>query len=64
MSIFNLENYFYINQNSLSKELCNDIINYFEIEETGKYEGNTGGGLRKDIKMKKINLIGTKFVIY
>ena len=32
MSIFNLENYFYINQNSLSKELCNDIINYFEIE--------------------------------
>jgi hypothetical protein len=50
MSIFNLENYFYINHYSLSKELCNDIINYFEIEETGKYEGNTGGGLRKDIK--------------
>lgn len=50
MSIFNLENYFYINQNSLSPEICNDIINYFEIEETGKYEGNTGGGLRKDIK--------------
>ena len=50
MSIFSLENYFYINQNSLSPEICNDIINYFEIEETGKYEGNTGGGLRKDIK--------------
>jgi hypothetical protein len=50
MSIFNLENYFYINNNSLSKEICYDIINYFENEETGKYEGNTGGGLRKDIK--------------
>ncbi len=50
MSIFNLENYFYINQNSLSPEICNDIINYFEIEETGKYEGKTGAGLRKDIK--------------
>jgi len=50
MSIFNLENYFYINKNSLSKEVCNEIINYFEIEETCKYEGNTGGGLRKDIK--------------
>jgi len=50
MSNFNLENYFYINQNSLSHEICNDIINYFEIEENGKYEGNTGGGLRKDIK--------------
>ena len=45
-----LENYFYINQHSISKELCNDIINYFEIEDTGKYEGSTGGGLRKDIK--------------
>lgn len=45
-----LENYFYINQHSLSPEICNDIINYFEIEENGKYEGNTGGGLRKDIK--------------
>jgi len=50
MSIFNLENYFYINKNSLSKEICKDIINYFENEETCKYEGNTGGGLRKDIK--------------
>jgi hypothetical protein len=50
MNNSNLENYFYINQHSISKELCNDIINYFEIEETGKYEGSTGGGLRKDIK--------------
>lgn len=50
MNNSNLENYFYINQHSISKELCNDIINYFEIEDTGKYEGNTGGGLRKDIK--------------
>ena len=50
MSNFSLEDYFYINKNSLSKELCVDIINYFELETYGKYEGNTGGGLRKDIK--------------
>ena len=32
------------------KEVCSDIIHYVEIEEDGKYEGVTGGGLRKDIK--------------
>ena len=50
MNNSNLENYFYINKNSLSKEMCNDIINYFESEDTDKYEGQTGSGLRKDIK--------------
>jgi hypothetical protein len=50
MNNFNLENYFYINKNSLSTEICCDIINYFESEETGKYEGKIGSGLRKDIK--------------
>ena len=30
MNNSNLENYFYINKNSLSKEICNDIIHYFE----------------------------------
>lgn len=50
MNNSNLENYFYINKNSLSKEICNDIIHYFESEDTDKYEGITGSGLRKDIK--------------
>jgi hypothetical protein len=47
--IFNSENYFYINNNSISKELCNEIINLFE-EEATKYEGITASGLNKDIK--------------
>ena len=50
MNNFSLENYFYINKNSLSKEICSDIINHFELEENGKYEGVTAAGLRKDIK--------------
>ena len=50
MTIFNLETYFYINNKSLSKEICNDIINYFDEETASKYEGLTGGGLNKDIK--------------
>ena len=47
--IVNLENYIYINQHSLSSELCNDIINKFE-EENNKYEGVTSSGLNKNIK--------------
>lgn len=47
--MLNLENYFYINKNSISKELCNDIIHMFE-EDSNKYEGRTAGGLDKDIK--------------
>ena len=47
--IFNPENYFYINNNSISKELCNEIINLFE-KETTKYEGITASGLNKDVK--------------
>ena len=39
----------YINDNSLSSELCRDIIKMFE-EETGKYEGVTFKGLDKNIK--------------
>lgn len=50
MSNFSLEDYFYINKNSLSKEVCCDIIHYFESETHGKYEGVTGGGLQKEIK--------------
>jgi hypothetical protein len=44
-----IPNYFYINENSLSKELCFDIINLFE-NENNKYEGQTFSGLNKNIK--------------
>jgi hypothetical protein len=46
-----MEKYIYIykNNNSLSPELCNDLIKMFE-EETNKYEGVTLGGLDKNIK--------------
>lgn len=45
-----LEEYFYINKNSLSVELCREMINLFETEQFNKYEGITAGGLNKDIK--------------
>jgi hypothetical protein len=44
-----MENYIYINNNSLSKEICKDIIDFFEKQES-KYEGVTFGGLDKNIK--------------
>jgi len=42
-------NYFYTNPNSISKELCQKIINMFELDHN-KYEGVTFGGLDKEIK--------------
>ncbi len=44
------ENYIYLNNKSISHELCNEIIEKFENEMDGKYEGITGGGLVKKIK--------------
>lgn len=44
-----MEEYIYKNTNSLSKELCNDLIKMFE-EESDKYEGVTYSGLNKNIK--------------
>jgi hypothetical protein len=44
------ENYIYINKFSLSKELCENIINMFEEEKNGKYEGITASGITKNIK--------------
>lgn len=44
-----IPDYFYINEHSLSKELCVDIINLFKTENN-KYEGTTVSGLNKDIK--------------
>ena len=41
--------YIYINNNSLSKEICKDIINKFELEKN-KVEGHTLEGLNKNIK--------------
>ena len=41
----------YENENSLSDELCRDIIELFEDDkDNGKYQGVTGGGLNKSIK--------------
>jgi Rps23 Pro-64 3,4-dihydroxylase Tpa1-like proline 4-hydroxylase len=42
-------NYFYINKNSISKELSKIIINMFESDKN-KYQGVTFGGLNKNIK--------------
>jgi hypothetical protein len=42
-------NYFYINKNSISKELCKKIIEMFDYDKN-KYEGVTFGGLNKNIK--------------
>ena len=41
--------YIYINENSISRELCKDIINLFEVEE-GRYIGKTRNGVDKDVK--------------
>jgi Rps23 Pro-64 3,4-dihydroxylase Tpa1-like proline 4-hydroxylase len=43
------KNYFYINHNSISKELCKTIIDMFD-SDNNKYEGVTFGGLNKNIK--------------
>jgi Rps23 Pro-64 3,4-dihydroxylase Tpa1-like proline 4-hydroxylase len=42
-------NYFYINPNSISRELCKKIIDMFD-SDNNKYEGVTSGGLNKNIK--------------
>jgi len=40
----------YENNNSLSTEICIDIINYFETKSNDKYKGVCGGGVNTDIK--------------
>jgi hypothetical protein len=47
-----MNNLIYINNVSISKELCEDIIDIFE-KEPNKYEGVTQGGLDKNIKDTK-----------
>ena len=43
------KNYFYINQTSISPELCKTIINMFNLDNN-KYPGVTHSGLNKNIK--------------
>lgn len=43
------EKFIYINENSLSIDICNDIINLFENDDT-KTPGETLGGVRKMVK--------------
>jgi len=44
-----INNFIYINDNSISKILCKEIINMFE-EQDGKRDGITIGGLNKNVK--------------
>ena len=45
----NIIDLIYINKNSLSRELCNDMINLFELEED-KTPGYTSNGMNKNVK--------------
>ena len=47
--MYGLDRYIYINENSLSKELCDEIIHKFE-EEENKGPGSTFGGIQPKIK--------------
>jgi len=47
-----MDKYIYTNKNSLSKEVCFDLIELFENEDR-KYDGVTHGGLQKNIKDTK-----------
>ena len=42
--------FIYENELSLSHDLCNEIIEHFENQETGQYEGVTAGGVQKNVK--------------
>ncbi len=49
MENFNIIDLIYINKTSISRELCNDMINLFEQEER-RYAGIMASGLNKKIK--------------
>jgi hypothetical protein len=51
-----MQNYIYINNNSISRELCKDIIKRYESQED-KYDGVTAAGLNKEIKDTKDYII-------
>lgn len=46
---YNIMDLLYVNQQSLSRELCNDMITLFESDEH-RYDGITLSGVRKNIK--------------
>jgi hypothetical protein len=46
----NMENFLYVNPFSICPDLAKDIIDLYETEEKGKYEGVTAGGLDKNVK--------------
>ena len=50
MENFNIIDLVYTNKTSISRELCNDIINLFEQEDS-RYAGLTSSGLNKNIKV-------------
>jgi hypothetical protein len=50
MNNYLIDSFVYLNKNSISTELCDDLIKLFEEETDGKYEGITASGLNKDIK--------------
>lgn len=43
------DNYCFINKNSISKEICNEIIQLFENSKH-KHDGATAGGVNKNVK--------------
>ena len=45
-----MEQFVYLQPNSLPTELCEEIIQLFEKETEAQYLGVTGGGYRKDVK--------------
>jgi hypothetical protein len=45
-----MNDYIYIKNNSIPKELCDDIIKYYYEEKNNRYEGVTAGGLNKNVK--------------
>jgi hypothetical protein len=47
--MYGLDRYIYINENSLSRDLCDEIINKFE-EQENKGPGSTFGGIQPKIK--------------
>jgi len=50
MNNYLIDKFVYLNKNSISHELCDDLIKLYEEETDGKYEGVTRSGLNKDIK--------------
>ena len=46
---YNIMDLLYVNQQSLSRELCNDMITLFESDEH-RYDGITLSGVHKNIK--------------